>query len=141
MAIMRDYNAIVEAVTSAYPDTQAIYRFGSWGTPHQRADSDLDIAVLLPHHIAVNTDIMDWAILNGRISCVSRTDYVDLINLQTAATSIQAEIIRTGDVIFCQEDGARVEFEALVLSMYQDLTIQREQLYQDMMAGRWLTQP
>lgn len=138
---MKNYDAITGAITSAYPDTQAIYRFGSWGTPHQRADSDLDVAVLLPHDVAVNIDIMDWAVLNGRLSCVSRTDYVDLVNLQTATTSIQAEIIRAGDVVFCQDDGARVEFEALVLSMHQDLNIQREQLYQDMMAGRWLTQP
>ena len=55
---MKNYDAIVEAITAACPYTQAIYRFGSWGTPHQRTDSDLDIAVLLPHDIAVNVDIM-----------------------------------------------------------------------------------
>ena len=68
-------------------------------------------------------------------------DFVDLVNLQTATTGIQAEIIRTGAVVFCQDDDARVEFEALVLSIHQDLNIQREPLYQDMMAGSRATQP
>ena len=138
---MNNYDGIVDAILAAYPDTLAIYLYGSWGTPYQRADSDLDIAVLLPHDIAVGVDFMNWVTLNGEIAYVSRTDYVDLVNLQTATTGIQAEIIRTGEVVFCQDDDARVEFEALVLSMHQDLNIQREPLYQDMMAGSRATQP
>ena len=56
---MNNYDGIVDAILAAYPDTLAIYRFGSWGTPYQRADSDLDVAVLLPHNTAVNVDFMD----------------------------------------------------------------------------------
>ena len=138
---MNNYDGIVGAILAAYPDILAIYRFGSWGTPYQRTDSDLDAGVLLPHDIAVNVDFMDWVRLNGELSYVSRTDYVDLVNLQTATTAIQAEIIRTGSVVFCRDDDARVEFEALVLSMHQDLNIQREPLYQDMMAGSGASQP
>ena len=138
---MNNYDSIVDAILAAYPDTLAIYLFGSWGTPYQRTDSDLDIALLLPHDIAVDVDLMNWATLNGELSYVSRTDYVDLVNLQTAATGIQAEIISTGKVVFCRDDDARVEFEAHVLSMHQDLNIQREPLYQDMMAGSRATQP
>ena len=97
--------------------------------------------MLLPHDMAVAVDIMDWATLNGKLSSVSHTDYVDLVNLRTAGTSIQAEIISSGDVVFCRDDGARVEFEGIVLTMYQDLNIQRELLHQDMMLPGWATQP
>ena len=138
---MNNYDGIVDAILAVYPDTLAIYSFGSWGTPYQRTDSDLDIAVLLPHDIAVDVDFMDWVTLNGELSYVSCTDYVDLVNLQTATTGIQAEIISTGEAVFCQDDDARVEFEALVLSMHQDLNIQREPLYQDMMADSRVPQP
>lgn len=138
---MNHYDGIVDAILAAYPDTLAIYSFGSWGTPYQRTDSDLDVAVLLPHDIAVNVDFMDWVTLNGELSYVSHTDYVDLVNLQTATTGIQAEIISTGKVLFFQDDDARVEFEALVLSMHQDLNIQREPLYQDMRAESGAPQP
>lgn len=138
---MKNYDAIVETITSAYPDTQAIYRFGSWGTPFQRADSDLDIAVLLPHHVANTVGFMDWVNLNGEIAYVSHTDRVDLVSLRTASTDMQAEIISTGDVVFCRDDDVRVEYEALVLSMHQDLNMRREALYQDMMADARAHQP
>ena len=138
---MKNYDTIVEAITAAYPDTQAIYRFGSWGTPYQRADSDLDIAVLLPHGSAKNADFMDWVSLNGEIAHVSHTDRVDLVNIRTAPTDLQAEILSTGDVIFCQDDDVRVEFEALILTMHQDLNMQREALYRDLMKDSRLTQP
>ena len=131
---MSTFDAIVDTVLGAYPDTLAIYRFGSWGTPSQRADSDLDIAVLLPHDVAANVDFMDWVTLNGELAYVSRTDRVDLVNLRTASTDIQAEAIRTGDVVFCRDDDRRVEFEALVLSMHQDLNRRRAALYRDMKA-------
>ena len=49
--------ALVESlgllILEAHPTTQAIYRYGTWGTAAQRPDSDLDLAVLLPHAEAV----------------------------------------------------------------------------------------
>lgn len=132
--MIRKYNAVTEAIQNAYPDTLAIYRFGSWGTPYQRVESDLDVAVLLPHDTAVNVNFIEWSKLNGELSFITHTDYVDLVNLQTATTSMQAEVIRTGEVIFCRDDDARAGFEALVLTMHQDLNIQRAGLYQDIAA-------
>ena len=41
-------NDIVDAVLAVYPDTQAIYLFGSYGTAVEWPDSDVDIALLLP---------------------------------------------------------------------------------------------
>lgn len=39
---------IIHTVLAAYPDTQAIYLFGPFGTDDEWPDSDVDIAVLLP---------------------------------------------------------------------------------------------
>ena len=141
MAVMNKIDAIVETVLNAYPDALAIYRFGSWGTPCQRADSDLDIAVLLPHDTAVKADGMDWVTLNGELAYVSRTDRVDLVNLRMASTDMQADILHTGDVLFCQDDDIRVEFEALILTMHQALNTRRAALYQDLMARARALQP
>lgn len=138
---MNNCDGIVDAILAAYPDTLAIYLFGSWGTPYQRTDSDLDVAVLLPHDIAVNVDFMDWVTLNGELSYVSRTDRVDLVNLRTASTDMQAEILRTGNVVFCRDHDASVEFETLILTMHQDLNTRRAALYQDMMADAGGHQP
>lgn len=135
------YDDIIKTVLITYPETLAVYRFGSWGTPYQRADSDLDVAVLLPHAIAKDLDFMDWATLNGKIACLSETDRVDLVNLRTADTDVQAEIIRTGDVVFCRDHDIRLAFEALILSMHQDLNRYRRGLYEDIRASSRVLQP
>ncbi len=124
-------DAVVKTILAAYPDAQAVYRFGSWGTPYQRADSDLDIAVLLPHHTAKRSSFTDWVSLNGEIAYISHTDRVDLVNLRKATTDMQAEIIRTGDVVFCVDDDKRAEFEALALIRQHDLNARRAALYRD----------
>ena len=135
------YDAIVKTITSAFPDTQAIYRFGTWGTSFQRPDSDLDIAVLLPHNVAKSVDFMDWVSLNGELAYVSHTDRVDLVNLRTAPTDMKAEIISAGEVVFCPDDDVRIAYEALVLKTHQELNRRREPLYQDMMADAKAPQP
>ena len=90
--VMTSYEAIVDTILAVCPDTQAVYRYGSWGTPHQRADSDLDVAVLLPHDLAMDVDPWQWATLNGEIAHVTRVDRVDLVNLRDVDTTLQAEI-------------------------------------------------
>lgn len=120
--------AMVDTILSAYPDAVAIYRFGSWGTPHQRPDSDLDLAVLLPHDTATNLPLKDWADLNGKLAWATHTDRVDLINLRTANTTLQAEVLSTGETLFSADEDARLAFEVLVLSKDQELNAWREDL-------------
>lgn len=120
--------AMVDTILSAYPDAVAIYRFGSWGTPHQRPDSDLDLAVLLPHETARNLPLKDWADLNGKLAWGTHTDRVDLVNLRTANTTLQAEILSTGETLFSADEDARLAFEVLVLSKDQELNAWREDL-------------
>jgi predicted nucleotidyltransferase len=48
-------DAIVKAVLTFYPDVEAIYLFGSYGTEDERPDSDVDIALLLPYDRAKET--------------------------------------------------------------------------------------
>ena len=42
---------IVTHILQAFPTTQAIYVFGSFGTVDERPESDLDIAVVLPYTV------------------------------------------------------------------------------------------
>ena len=129
------YYGLVNAILSAYPETQAVYRFGSWGTPDQNAESDLDVAVLLPHETAVDRDPGDWIALNGELAYVSRTDKVDLINLRTADTSLQAEILRTGEALHVGDDDARLAFEVYVLAKHQELNSWRRTIQEEMVSS------
>ncbi len=45
---MEMLDKIIREIVEHYPDTQGIYLFGSFGTEDERADSDVDIALLLP---------------------------------------------------------------------------------------------
>ena len=45
---MNNDAAIVPIVLEHYPTTQAIYLFGTYGTPDEWPQSDIDIAILLP---------------------------------------------------------------------------------------------
>ena len=116
---------VVRLILAGHPTTQAIYRFGTWGTAAQRPDSDVDIAVLLPHEDAVRVDPWQWHLLAVRLAGAAGAEHADLINLRRADTTLQAEILRTGRVTYCRDDAVRLEFETLVLSMYQNLNRER----------------
>ena len=112
-------------VLAAHPDVQAVYRYGTWGTAAERPDSDVDIAVLLPHGAAMRVDRWQWHLLAVDIAGAVRTEHADLINLRRADTSFQAEILRTARLTYSGEDDERLSFESLVLSMYQKLNAER----------------
>ena len=116
---------IVRLVLETHPATQAIYRYGTWATAAQRRDSDLDVAVLLPHAEAMRVDRWQWHLLAVKLAGAAGTEHADLVNLRRADTTLQAEILRTGTMVYCHDDGVRLEFETLVLSMYQKLNDER----------------
>lgn len=130
---MDPYRPIVDVILAAYPDTEAVYRFGSWGTKYQRADSDLDIAVLLPHETVVHRDPEQRLALVCELADEADTDRVDLVNLRTANTILQFEILRSGGPVYVGDEEARLDYEVLVLSKYQDLNVWRKPMIDDLL--------
>lgn len=118
-------DSIKRHILEGHPTTQAIYRFGTWGTAGQRPDSDVDIAVLLPHAEAMRVDRWQWHLLAVKLAGAVGTENADLVNLRRADTTLQAEILRTGRLVYCHDDDGRLGFETLVLSMYQKLNDER----------------
>ena len=112
-------------VLDAHPDAQAIYRYGTSGTEAERPGSDVDVAVLLPHGAAMKADRWRWHLLAVSIASAVGAEHADLVNLRRADTSLQAEILRTGRLTCIGDDAGRLEFESLVLSMYQKLNAER----------------
>ena len=112
-------------VLDAHPGAQAIYVYGTWGTDAERPDSDVDVAVLLPHDAAMRVDRWQWHLLAVSIAGAVGAEHADLVNLRRADTSLQAEILRTGRLTCSGDDDARLGFESLVLSMHQKLNAER----------------
>ena len=76
---------LVQTVLNDYPDTLAIYLFGSWGTEDEWPDSDVDMAVLLPPQQAKGVDFWAWNNLAVRLGDIVHKT-VDLLNARQVST-------------------------------------------------------
>ena len=123
---MNKNDVIVRTVLEHYAAAQAIYLFGTYGTPDERPDSDVDIAVLLPPEQARKEKnlILSQCRLDLE-DALSKT--VDLLNIRYVSTVLQKEII-SGVRIYCSDSYAADEFEMLVISYYQKLNEERQDI-------------
>jgi predicted nucleotidyltransferase len=121
---MKINNIIFKIILSFYPDTQAIYIFGSYKTEYFRKDSDLDIAVLLPVETAKKAGNIGmsecWQML---ISKSNRG--IDFINLRNSNTVFKHEIIQTSKLLKVFDKYETDVFEMETMSEYQKLNEER----------------
>lgn len=131
-------DAIVKTVLSFYPDAEAIYLFGSYLTPDEQKDSDVDLAVLLPHDRAKLLKSLAMSECRDALEdALKRT--VDLINLRMVNTVFQNEIIQQGRIVYQQNEYTVDEFEMQAMSFYQKLNEERVGILEDIMeTGRIL---
>lgn len=118
------HEKITTAVLTHFPDMQAIYLFGSYGTQDEWPNSDVDIALLLPPEKAKQTDYLALNDLRLALERLLNKE-VDLINLRQVSTVFQKEIIMAERRIFTANQYATDEFEMLTLSFYQKLNEER----------------
>lgn len=124
---VKTIEGIISTLLAAYPATQAIYLFGSYGTENEWPDSDVDIALLLPPDEAKKAGALVMSEWHFALESLLKKD-VDLVNLRQVSTVFQKEIIMAERRIFCADDYAADEFEMLVLSLYQKLNEERAEL-------------
>ena len=115
-------------------DVLAIYAFGSRVQNQDNAQSDLDLAVLLPKPIPPLTI---WEIANslsGMVNCP-----VDLIDLRSASTVMPYQIVSTGIRLWEKKQEGQL-FEVFVCNDKLDLDARRKDLLNDIQqSGRVYT--
>ena len=116
---------VIKLVLSTYPSVQAVYLFGSWGTPEQTSMSDLDIAFLLPPEDAKSVSPHTWLHFSQACADLAGVESADLVNLRTVDTVFQYQITTTAKRIYTGDEVAADEFELTVMALYNDLSIQR----------------
>ncbi|MDP1559095.1 MAG: nucleotidyltransferase domain-containing protein [Nitrosomonas sp.] len=121
---MSRQSQLIQLILNTWPDTQAIYLFGSWGTEYERPQSDVDIAVLLPAPQARKARSLVLTDLHYALQSLVNRE-VDLVNLRQAPTVLQKEVAMAGRRIFCVTGTVVDEFGLLVLSLYQKLNEER----------------
>lgn len=95
-------------------EVMAVYIFGSFDTPLERPDSDIDIGVLVT---AVDTG-RDWEQLKSGYYAASpgfSMRPVDIVVLNTAATFLKYHVLKTGRILLDSDPLARKRFTAQVL--------------------------
>lgn len=130
-----DKDKIIEIILKYYPNCQAIYLFGSFVFGHENKNSDVDIAILLPHLEAkkIKSFIMS-DLYDNLVNFLERN--VDLINLRMVSTVLQNQITDKGICIFCADKYAKNEFEMLTLSFYQKLNEERKEILEDILGAK-----
>lgn len=131
-------DAITAIILERYPDTQAIYLFGSYGTGYEWPNSDVDIAVLLPPVEAKR--VGQLALSDTRLALERALNKdVDLINLRQVSTVFQKEIVMADRRIFCIDPRSADEFELLALALYQKLNDERAEIVAEgLRSGKFL---
>jgi predicted nucleotidyltransferase len=118
---------IIKIVLWYYPAVQGIYLFGSYGTEDEWPDSDIDIALLLPHEQAKQEKNLLLSQCRFDLEDALQKE-VDLLNARQVSTVFQKEIISSGRLIHGSDRFAVDEFEMLVISYYQKLNEERREI-------------
>lgn len=117
---------IVAYLRLAVPDALAIYRFGTWGTVTERADSDLDLAVLARQRLPA---AQSWEIAQQLATLAGRN--VDLVDLHAASTVMAAQIVSQGERLHCSDTRCCAEYEDYIYSAYARLNEERREILRD----------
>jgi predicted nucleotidyltransferase len=116
---------IIQTLQAALPHLLAIYVFGSQAQNTAGRDSDLDIAILL----AGRADPLSlWELaqqLANQVGCE-----VDLIDLRSASTVMQYQIICSDKLLWAKDAQAAI-FESFILSEKTALDTLRAGLIED----------
>ena len=117
---------VIRLVCKELPGIISIYRFGSWGTPHVRPDSDIDLAVLLQNPV---DRVHLWDVAQN-IAREAGKD-VDLIDLLQVSTVMQMQVISSGKRLYCRDHAGCKRFEDYVYVAYARLNEERRGILED----------
>jgi uncharacterized protein len=121
---------IAETVRRHYPEVQAIYLFGGFGTENEWPGSDVDIALLLPPRRAKHVGSLALSELRFELESLLEKE-VDPINLRRVDTILRKEVVMADRRIFTGDRYAADEFEMLTISFYQRLNAERAEILRD----------
>jgi uncharacterized protein len=124
---MKEKEEIIRTVLKHYPEVQAIYLFGSYGTEQEWPESDVDIAILLPPDKAKKAGSLGMSDLRFALEALMKKE-VDLINLRRVSTVLQKEVVAADCRIYVADLFAAEEFEMLTISYYQKLNEERAEI-------------
>jgi len=122
-------NQLAQTLSQRLPGIVAIYRFGSFDTPDERADSDIDLGLQPDHPL----DPVALFHLAGELATLAGRD-VDLVDMIRCSTVMRAQIIATGDIVLCRDTYLCDDFAETAFSRYAHLNEARRGILEDIQA-------
>ena len=129
LAMPPDLSITLDALGARLPDVFAVYVFGSAVQGGTHAASDLDLAVVMPHPL----DAVERFDVQEAVAAAIGRD-VDLVDLGSASTVMQMQVVSTGRVVLERDAGARAAFETVVYASYALLNEERAGILADVAA-------
>ncbi len=123
------FDLIVARLIERVPDLLAVHRFGSFGTPAQRPDSDIDLGLLGETPL----DPLFLFDLAGELATLAHRE-VDLIDLITCPIVLRAQVVATGERMFCRDRSRCEAFPTTAFSRYAHLNEARRAILDDIAA-------
>ena len=121
-----DTEYIIETLKQEVPELEAIYLFGSQNSGNTTPDSDIDLA-FLTYNSVDNVHRFD---IQEKIASKFGRD-VDLIDLNSASTVMQHQVIYNGKLLYSRTRNSAEEFEMRVAGLYIDLCDLREPIIEN----------
>lgn len=103
-------------------DPFIIYLFGSTVKGRARQDSDIDIAFVKNEDPPIEK--YDLFLIAQELASRLNQD-VDLIDLYQSSTVFQAQVVHTGEIIYCSDEQQKAQFEMKAFKMYTQLNEER----------------
>lgn len=110
---LQDYFTRVKPVPAAYI-------FGSRGSGGYTAESDIDVAVVLPKGLHIEDAFWECAAIKDALESVFRPVKVDVLDVERIPSRSAHEVLKTGVLIAQADEDRRVEVEARRRSEYFD---------------------
>jgi predicted nucleotidyltransferase len=119
-----DYSSIAHAVARSAakrPEIQAAYVFGSVATGRVRADSDVDVAVLIDRRIRRSRTLSYRLKLMADLGSALHRSDVEVVILNDAPPLLAHRVLSRGVLAFERSRSARVRFQVKTAAQYLDL--------------------
>lgn len=117
---------MISELEKSIPDLVAAYHFGTWATAAERANSDIDLAVLAREPLE---SVRRWELAERLARIAGRN--VDLVDLGTASAVMRAQVVAPGERVFCADEPRCTVFEDFVYSDYARLNEERREILAD----------
>jgi uncharacterized protein len=127
-----EIDKIVQIVTEQIPTVQCVYLFGSQATGMDSESSDVDIAFFTPFESEEDSVIIHQVKMQLEIALGKD---VDFIHLNQVSTVLQFQITTTGTHLYVKNASLVLQYETLVLSMYQRLQEERKDIVDEIISS------